>query len=507
MYFLIVIFIILLYSYGSKNLDYWKRKGVIHEQPVILFGNRLKQFREGVSLSEHYANIYNRYPNERYVGYYSMRKASLLLRDPELIRHVLSADFKYFHHRGLIEPTNTPDVLLRNLVHGDGDIWKLLRQKLTPTFSNTKLKAMFPLIVEHTVRLIQLAGESAESQAEVDVRELMAKYTTDFIGACGFGLDFDSYKSEDSEFRKIGKRIFTITLPNLLALAFKDAFPELTKSIRILDLDIEQKMIALVKKIMTERGYEPSGRNDFIDFLLEVRQKGKIRGESIEIMKPDGTPEIVELDASDELLTAQVLTFFAAGYEPSSHASGYLLHQLAYHPEEQARCRREVDEVLSRYDGKLSYEAVKEMMYLEMALKEALRMIPSPGFFLRSCVHKYTLPGTDLTIDPKTQIIVSLQALHNDPQYFDNPEKFNPSRFEALDKSLKYVYMPFGEGPRSCIGERLAIMQSMAGVAAILSRFTLTPSKNSTPVPRVDPKSLIVQNIAGGLPLILSKRY
>lgn len=211
----------------------------------------------------------------------------------------------------------------------------------------------------------------------------------------------------------------------------------------------------------------------------------------------------------DILMTAQVFVFFAAGFETSSSATSFTLHQLAYHPEVQKKVQEDIDRVLAKHDNKLSYEAVKEMTYLDWAFKEGMRMFPSLGFLIRKCVGKYTIPELGMTIDDKVRVFIPVQSMQNDPKYFDSPEEFRPERFhpDSFESAkLKFVYLPFGEGPRACIGERLGHMQSLAGLAAVLSKFTVEPAPETVRKPRVYPKSGIVQSIDGGLPLLFKER-
>lgn len=366
---LICVFVIVFYLYGTRNYNYWASKGVKFEKPLVFFGSNLKGFIDKVSVSERFAALYREYPDDKFVGFYEANNPAILIRDPELIKHVLINDFRHFHYRGLNPHKKVVEPLLRNLFTSDGDIWKLMRQKLTPTFSSGKLKAMFPLIVERTEKLEKIAFNLSETREEVDVRELMARYTTDFIGACGFGIDSAALNEEKSDFRELGKRIFTNTARDHFVSLLKRMFPETFKHLTFFAPEIEKKTVSIVKQIMTQRNYKPSGRNDFIDMMLELKQKGKVIGESLEQRNPDGSPKIVELELDDQLLAAQVFIFFAAGFETSSSASSYLLHKLAYNPEAQERCQKEVDEVLKKYDGKLCFDAIKDMKYLEMAFK------------------------------------------------------------------------------------------------------------------------------------------
>ncbi|XP_063370810.1 cytochrome P450 6B7-like [Cydia amplana] len=501
----IVVLIWTLYLYSTQGYDYWKKKGVKYEKPYPFVGSTSRIFLQKQSITQYVTAIYRRYPEEKMVGYYYSSKKSLVIRDPDLIKRVLMTDFNKFYLRA-INPHKKVEPMLKNLFFADGDLWKLLRQRMTPAFTSGKLKAMFPLIVERTERLQTAAA--ARLGSEVDVRDLMARYTTDFIGACGFGLDTDSISDETSTFRKLGKRIFTFSIREGVINFLKIFAPELFKNLHFLAPEIERNTVALVKSIMEQRDYKPSGRNDFIDLLLELKEKGKIVGESIETRNLDGTPDIVELEMDELLMAAQVFIFFTAGFETSSSATSYTLHQLALHPDQQARCQLEIDDVLTRYDGKLCYDAVKEMQYLHMCFKEGMRLFPSLGYLIRKSAESYQFPGTDVTIDKGTGIMIPLQGIHTDPKYFKDPESFIPERFnpENLKNIMKNTYLPFGEGPRACIGERLGLMQSLAGLAALLHRFTVAPSKNTRVKPLTDPTSNIVQSVKGGIPLALTLR-
>lgn len=223
---------------------------------------------------------------------------------------------------------------------------------------------------------------------------------------------------------------------------------------------MEDDIVSLVNNIFKQRNYKTSGRNDFIDFLIEWRERGKIIIESLEKQKPDGKPETVELELNDKLLVAQVFIFFAAGFETSSSATSFTLHQLAFNPEVQKKVQDEIDRVLSKHDKKLSFDAIKVMTYLDWVLEEGFRIFPSSGFLMRMCVRKYNIPGIDITIDPGVKICISLQAIQNDPKYFDDPSEFRPERFAPAEvvQRHKSAYLPFGVVPRACVGKFLLLI-------------------------------------------------
>ncbi|CAG9788227.1 unnamed protein product [Diatraea saccharalis] len=499
--------LIALYLYSTRKFNYWKKRGIKYVKPVILFGSNSENFLMRKSLTETLTNWYREYPEEKVVGYFRSSEPGLLIRDPELIKRVLITDFAHFYERGLHPDKRGIEPLLQNLFFAEGDLWRLLRQRMTPAFTSGKLRAMFPLIIERAEQLQSRTLAASREGRTMDARDLMARYTTDFIGACGFGLDAGSLNDENSEFRKLGNQIFEFNISMAIITILKDAFPLLSRNLKYMSR-LENQVISLVNQILKVRNYQLSSRNDFIDLMIDCKQKGVIEVESLEKVKSDGTPDRVKLELTDDLIAAQVFVFFAAGFETSSSATSYTLYQLAHNPEVQKRVQKEIDEVLSKHDNKLSYDAVKSMTYLEWTFKEGMRLFPSLGYLARKCTRKYTFPELNFTIDEGVLVTVPVQGINTDGQYFDNPFEFRPDRFkpENVSESNRYVYLPFGDGPRACIGARLGLMQSLAGLAAILSKFTVEPALETKKNLTVEPKFDVVQNIEGGVPLLFIER-
>lgn len=425
-----------------------------HVKPLPFVGNNVKYYLMRQSVAQTACEFYWKYPQEKVVGFYRATMPELVIRDPEIVKRVLATDFACFYPRGINHKT-VVEPLMRNLFFADGDLWRLLRQRMTPAFSSGKLKAMFPLIAERTEKLQACALAAAASQRPLDARELMARFTTDFIGACGFGLDADSLNEEDSAFRKLGAKIFNLGYRDILIAMLKEMFPDTFKHLKYLGR-LESDFLKFVEDILKHRASaEYSKRNDFVDLMLECKAKGTIEGESIERVDADGKPSRATLEFDDVLIAAQIFIFFAAGFETSSSATSYTLHQLAYHPGVQDKVQKEIDRVLAKYDNKLTYESVKELTYLEWTFKEAMRMFPSLGFLIRTSARPYTFPELGLSIDEGVAVVVPVQALHMDPKYFECPHEFRPERFhpDNFQSVHKYAYLPFGSGPRACIGK------------------------------------------------------
>lgn len=151
----------------------------------------------------------------------------------------------------------------------------------------------------------------------------------------------------------------------------------------------------------------------------------------------------------------------------------FTLFLLAVHPDCCKKAQAEIDEKIGSVFP--TYESVHHLHYLEMCLSEAIRMVP-PGIFIdRQCVQDVEIHGV---LIPKGLIVlIPVYAIHNDPDLWEDPDKFDPERFNQENKESRhpFAYLPFGQGPRNCVGMRLAMLELKMAIAAILQKFTPVP--------------------------------
>ncbi|XP_050679907.1 cytochrome P450 6B5-like [Leptidea sinapis] len=502
------IVIIILYYYSTRNFNYFAKRKIKCEPPIPIFGNHSQVVFARLTEIERISAIYNKYQNEKVVGYFRGTTPDLIVRDPELLKHIFNLDFLQFHQRGLGRDPKYEPVML-NLFSADGDRWKLVRHGLSPAFTSSKLKSMFPIIVDCAEKLEQVAMKLALQKEDFDFVDLSSRFTIEIIGSCGFGIEMDTMNNEHCLFLQLRDMIFIKSIWQIVLFGIRDLFPNsIIKRIPISRPDIMRIINEIVNGIRRQRLENNITRNDFMNLLLEIQKNGKITGESLEETDENGKPKQVEIEFDDAYVSAQLFIFFAAGFETASTAMSFTMHQLAYHPEIQRKIQEEIDTVLSKYDNKLCFEAVNEMTLLECAFKEAMRLFPPGGLTTRFCAKEFKVPNSNITIEAGTRLIIPIQAIHMDPKYFDNPTEFRPDRFtpDATKSRHKYVYLPFGEGPRKCIGARLGIVETMAGLAAILRKFTVEPSPLSTRDIVRRKTSYLVQAVEGGLPCRLTLR-
>ncbi|XP_046686011.1 probable cytochrome P450 6a13, partial [Homalodisca vitripennis] len=137
-----------------------------------------------------------------------------------------------------------------------------------------------------------------------------------------------------------------------------------------------------------------------------------------------------------------------AGSDPTANTITFVLYELAFNPLVQKQLQQEIDLVLQKYGGKMSYESMKDMAYLDLVIQETNRKYSLAGFMRRVCSIPYQIPGTDVVIEKGTKIVIPMHAIHNDPSIYPEPEKFIPERFEGNNhRSNGGKYLPFGDGP------------------------------------------------------------
>lgn len=177
-----------------------------------------------------------------------------------------------------------------------------------------------------------------------------------------------------------------------------------------------------------------------------------------------------------EEVVAQAFVFFIAAFETSSSTMALCLYELSKNQELQRNVQNEIDKVTKTCGTKtINYELMNELKYLESCIDETLRKYPPAPFLIRECTRTYQIPNTDLIIEKGTSLIISSFGLHRDPLIFDEPLEFKPERFlnssTGDGKATGLFYLPFGDGPRICIGMRMGKLTTKLGLFQLLSKF------------------------------------
>ncbi|XP_058837443.1 cytochrome P450 9e2-like [Topomyia yanbarensis] len=499
---LTILLLICSYLLFRKKDDYFQKISV-SSVPSGLFLSFL--FRK-YSFSDLIKIIYDKYVADRVVGMSDSRGRVLILLDPELIKTVVVKNFDHFTDR---RPTfwnanarNPKTVLNRSLFSLAGENWRNMRATLSPAFTGSKMRLMFELVLECSENMARHYRElltAGLGSCEYDVKDVFSRFTNDVIGTCAFGIKVDSMKDPDNDFFTNGKKMthfqrFSVLL-RVLAI---NSFPGLTDSLGIEIIDREQLnyFFELIMNAVKTRNANNIVRPDMIHLLMEAR-KGLLKYHQ-ESEQNDGFATVRESEVgqvqtsfqmTDLDMVAQCLIFFTAGFDTVSTCLTFLVYELTINPDVQQRLYEEVIQTAKQLDGSpIGYETLQKMRYLDMCVSESLRLWPPVAMVDRLCISDYRVDDGRLnfTIEKGVGVWIPIHGLHRDPKYFPDPERFDPERFNDENKGSINMgaYLPFGVGPRNCIGSRFALMEVKSIVYHMLLHFsfertdrTLVPMK------------------------------
>ncbi|CAH2259712.1 jg24308 [Pararge aegeria aegeria] len=415
----------------------------------------------------------------------------------------MAKDFYYFNNREVADHTHK-ETVTQNLFFTGGNRWKVLRQNLTALFSSAKLKNMFYLIENCAILLDKVIAEDLKSNKSnvIEIKSLLAKYTMDCIGSCAFGVETGTLVRTDTQknpFTIMGEKIFDVSNFGALKMISRAMWPATFYGLGLkwFNDDIVTFFNKLLKGVFANRSHKQSPRNDFVDFILSWKQNNYLMGDSINNFKT-GLKNTITLEVNDDLLVAQCVLFFAAGFETTATTTSFVFYELAKHPKAQARVIEEVSDYFDRHNGKIEYECINEMPYLQACVDETLRLYPVLGVLTREVAESYSLP-TGLLLEKGDRIHIPVYHIHHNPYNFPEPDEFRPERFYGEEKKniKQFSYLPFGEGPRICIGLRFARMPIVAGLLTVLKKYRVELADDMPRNIKFQPKAIVTQAMGG----------
>lgn len=197
-----------------------------------------------------------------------------------------------------------------------------------------------------------------------------------------------------------------------------------------------------------------------------------------------------------------------AGYDTTGTTLAYASYQLARNPEIQEKLRNEIEDLVGlKDDSEMTYDDIHSMTYLDQIISETLRFHNPIGILNRAPSKDYKIPGHDIMITKDQMTWINAVAIHFNPKYYENPDEFNPDHFTKEVKADRnpYAFLPFGQGPRACIGMRFALLEAKLALANMVRKFTLLPSEKTKEPLELDPQSGIAYP-KNGLYIKLEKR-
>ena len=378
-----------------------------------------------------------------------------MVMDPAAIRHIL-LDGLDDYPKSVVTKNLLKPAIGESLFIAEGAHWRWQRRAAAPVFSHRNVMNLAPIMTaaaERACERITAAGPRA-----VNLLDEMVTTTFDVIGDVTFsgGDTFDRDKVHgaiDDYIAEAGK----ISLFDILG--FPDWVPRPGRLMSGAALKEMKGIADGAIEARSRRGHE--GVPDLLDLLLE------------------GVDPKTDRRMSTAELRDNLLTFIVAGHETTALTLAWSMYLMGFGQDVQTRARQEAQSVLQ---GRAATgDDVENLPFIRMIVDEALRMYPAAGIISRTAQKKDML--CDREVLPGDTVMIPIYALGRNELLWDDPNAFRPERFADRKAIDRYAYLPFGDGPRICIGASFALQEAVIILATLLSRFNFTPVAGKDPEP------------------------
>nr|KAF6266840.1 cytochrome P450 family 3 subfamily A member 7 [Myotis myotis] len=327
---------------------------------------------------------------------------------------------------------------------------------------------MFPIIGQYADVLVSNLRKEAEKGKPITLKDVFGAYSMDVITGTSFGVNIDSLNNPQDPFVENIKKLlkFSFFDPYILCITL---FPFLGPVFEAFNITLFPRSVTDFFKKSVKRMKENR---------LQDKQKHRVDFLQLMINSQNSKETDSHKAMTDLELVAQSIIFIFAGYETTSTSLSFFMYLMAIHPDVQQKLQEEI-EVTFPNKATPTYDALAQMEYLDMVMNENLRLYPIAGRLERVCKKDVEING--VFIPKGTVVMVPSFILHRDSTYWPDPEEFRPERFSKKnqDSINPYTYMPFGSGPRNCIGMRFAIMNMKLAIVRVLQNFSFKPCKET----------------------------
>jgi cytochrome P450 len=407
-----------------------------------------------------------------------------LLSHPDAIKHVLQ-DNAPNYRKGFTYDSLKPLIGL-GLLTNEGELWLRQRRLAQPAFHHQRLGGLADVMTAPVEHMLARWRDTA-APGPIDVADEMTRLTMQVITRALLGSSLGADATRVNQAVTVGQEHVNWRITHLISLPERYPTPRnlrFKRALRVLDAAvyslIEQRRMVEDEAIVSRD--ESGTSTDLLSLLMEASDEETGQG------------------MTDRQLRDEVMTIFLAGHETMANALAWTWHLLALHPEVEEQLHAEVDHVLN---GKVPLIAdLPHLRYTRMVLDEALRLRPPVWAMVRFPLADDTVGG--FRLPAYTSVVLSPYVTHRHPEFWEEPERFDPERFrpELVSKRPRFSYFPFGGGSHLCIGNEFAIMGCVLVLATIAREFRLL----SVPGHRVELEPLITLRPLGGLPMLFEPR-
>ncbi|GIX82412.1 cytochrome P450 3A8, partial [Caerostris extrusa] len=494
---------------------------------VSFSGNLLELYKKGpLQCHREWVKKYG-----RVLGYYYGMKPVLLVTDPYLLKDIFIKDFNKFVNRETFNPLfqyNPKDKHSQSVLILPGQAWKDVRSILTPTFTTAKMKQMEGSMNASIDIMLEVLQEGSQKGKEFEIFDVYQRLTMDVITKTAFGIQTDVQKNSKSGLLRATKLIFT-TSYNDVFIFIGMAFPILRK----VCIKLQELVATLlnkgrpphtmlrtgIKKVIEMRRSNPQDpwtfrrtQSSVLIFFSKSTSCSDPRsphgshphtflGQKIDLLQlmldSSAAAETSETDISkleagnaemeksghgettdkktrmmtDAEIVASAFTVLLAGYETTSTALAYTTYLLAKHQDVQDILVQEIKDLIER-GQKLEYSTINKLPYLDQVLNESMRIYPPVHLFTNRYAVEDVQYG-DIHIPKGMLIQAPVHLMHHDPEFWSEPEIFDPERFSSKPNADGVTYLPFGVGPRNCLGMRFAQLEAKLAIAHTINKFRI----------------------------------
>jgi cytochrome P450 len=392
--------------------------------------------------------------------------------DAEIAHEILVDKASHFHKARLVREAFRP-FIGNGLLISEGDFWRRQRQLTQPAFHSRRIENYGSVMVAHTQKMLE---SWHDGETRLIDREMM-KLTLGIVCKTLFDADVSGDAEHVGELMTAvleasnGRIFAAIRLPDWVKTPERSRLQQ-----HIAELD------SIIQRFVSDRRASGTDRGDLLSVLVMAIDDGD------------------HSQMTDKQLGDEAMTLFIAGHETTAMALSWTWYLLAQHPEWMAKVRDEVDTVLN--GRALTVHDLPNLPVGERVLKEALRLYPPAINIAREPVEDVEIGG--YTIRKSAILQVSIYGMHYNAAYFPNPETFDPERFTPENEKQipRYAYLPFGGGPRVCIGNQFAMMEARLILATVLQHYDLSLLTSEA----VTPEVLLTLRPKGGIPIRLKLR-
>ncbi|XP_003380197.1 putative thromboxane-A synthase [Trichinella spiralis] len=418
--------------------------GLRGPKPNLLFGNVLEFIDPNVKWEEDQSVLFKKLKRQYgdVYGIYLGPQLNVVVTDLDVARDILIKNFSCFTDRSniaILEKKPMSECLF-NLRQQE---WKDIRSTVVHTFSNRIMREVMHMAsscLPKIMKFLDGLDSYAASGTAFDIYKFHIVLTVDVIAQCAFALDLDLNESQNRQFLDNCRQLF-------------DGY-DFNESWLIL---IFPEMIWFLKPFVSFTKFSKAEQRIVNDLREVLLRKKHLKG----------TP------LTDDAIVANAMVFLLAGYETSSTAMGFAAWLLAKHPEVQEKLRQEVNVKFNDIQIGQEYDVIHDMPYMNAVMQETLRLYPPLVLLVvRTCIKECTI--NEIPFVPGVQVLFPTYSIHHDETIWPEPDRFLPERFIGSDCAHHpMAWLPFGAGPRNCIGKRFAEMQFKITMAHLLKRYRL----------------------------------